>query len=170
MISGGPFPAPTVLWLTHGAWAHDGGIWLAQGAQANSLHLNIPCEQEVWTQGSATLGSYKGSHTGGVSFGSRLSSEENFCIARDLLHQLGEFNTFFCMWLLVCPWILYLLLSVLYPYCQDLSEEILLLCRAEQRVKREVIECKQQYCRNGVEASVCWHNWIARSIEWLRKG
>lgn len=35
------------------------GEWLAQGVQANYLHLCSPPDQKGWTQREATLSSYK---------------------------------------------------------------------------------------------------------------
>jgi len=43
-----------------GDWAAGGeGLWLAQGAQVNYLHLCSPPDQKGWTKGEGTLGSYQ---------------------------------------------------------------------------------------------------------------
>jgi len=80
-----------------GDWAPGEGVWLAQGAQANCLHLCSPHDQKGWTQGGATLGSYKGQPLEGGDLLDLDCFLRRSTAVRELFHQLGEFefNSFF---------------------------------------------------------------------------
>lgn len=57
------------------------------------MHLCSPCDKNRRNQGGATLGSYKGQPLERASIGSMLPLQKECYIAREPLHQWGEFKS-----------------------------------------------------------------------------
>lgn len=70
--------------------------------KANCVHLWSSGDQKGCMQGGTLWAHIRANHgQGGISCCAGLLPEEECCIAREPLQQLGEFSASFCMWLLV---------------------------------------------------------------------